>query len=59
MFFETSAKTSANVEKAFISVTDSIYNRLENGEYDMHKEVSFTNPLPYHSNPLSLYRASV
>ena len=38
LFFETSAKTAANVEKAFLSVTQTIYGQLENGEYDIHKE---------------------
>ena len=38
LFFETSAKTSNNVEKAFLSVTNSIYANLENGEYDINKE---------------------
>ena len=38
LFFETSAKTSDNVEKSFLSVTQSIYTNLEKGEYDIHKE---------------------
>ena len=38
IFFETSAKTAVNVEKAFLSVTKTIYSHLENGEYDIHKE---------------------
>ena len=38
IFFETSAKTAINVEKAFLSVTKQIYQNLENGEYDIHKE---------------------
>ena len=38
IFFETSAKTADNVEKAFLSVTQNIYTNLEKGEYDIHKE---------------------
>ena len=38
MFFETSAKASTNVEKAFLNITQTIYSNLENGEYNIHKE---------------------
>ena len=38
LFFETSAKTASNVEKAFLTVTEQIYGQLESGEYDIHKE---------------------
>lgn len=38
VFFETSAKSSHNVEKAFLAITQKIYTNLENGEYNIHKE---------------------
>lgn len=38
VFFETSAKSAHNVEKAFLAITQKIYTNLENGEYNIHKE---------------------
>ena len=49
VFFETSAKTAHNVEKAFLSVTQTIYSQLENGEFDITKEsigIKTGNSLP-------------
>ena len=35
MFYETSAKTAYNVEKAFLSTTSTISENIESGLYDM------------------------
>lgn len=40
MFFETSAKTSFNVEKAFLTTTQIILENIEKGEYDLTNEVN-------------------
>lgn len=39
MFFETSAKTSLNVEKAFLTTTSYIFENIMKGEYDLSNEV--------------------
>lgn len=39
MFFETSAKTAQNVEKAFMNTTQIILENIEKGEYDLSNEV--------------------
>lgn len=40
MFFETSAKTSHNVEKAFMSTAQVIFENIKKGEYDLSNEVT-------------------
>ena len=39
MFFETSAKTALNVEKAFFTTTSTILDNINKGEYDLSNEV--------------------
>jgi len=38
LFFETSAKTSLNVEKAFYQTTEIILNNIAKGEFDLSNE---------------------
>lgn len=38
IFLETSAKTAANVEEAFVSTAHKIYENIENGTYDISTE---------------------
>ncbi len=39
LFFEASAKTALNVEKAFLTVTQIILDNINKGEYDLSNEV--------------------
>jgi len=39
MFFETSAKNALNVEKAFMTMTQTILDNIDKGEYDLSNEV--------------------
>ena len=52
-FFETSAKTALNVEKAFLATTQTIYDNINRGEYDLSNESigikpgnEFNHPMP-------------
>ena len=36
---ETSAKTAANVEEAFINTAREIYEKIQEGVFDVHNEV--------------------
>ncbi|XP_666418.1 Rab2 GTPase [Cryptosporidium hominis TU502] len=40
LFIETSAKTSNNVEEAFLKVAEKIYKNILDGIYDLSNEVS-------------------
>ena len=42
VFMETSAKTAANVEEAFINTAREIYDKIQEGVFDVHNEVSFS-----------------
>lgn len=39
IFMETSAKTSANVEEAFINTAKEIYEKIQEGVFDINNEV--------------------
>lgn len=39
VFMETSAKTAANVEEAFINTAREIYDKIQEGVFDVHNEV--------------------
>ena len=40
IFMETSAKTAANVEEAFINTAKEIYEKIQEGVFDINNEVS-------------------
>ena len=40
IFLETSAKTAANVEEAFVRTAQSIYENIQDGVYDVTNEAS-------------------
>lgn len=41
VFMETSAKTAANVEEAFINTAREIYEKIQEGVFDVHNEVRY------------------
>lgn len=41
VFMETSAKTAANVEEAFINTAKEIYEKIQEGVFDINNEVSW------------------
>lgn len=41
VFMETSAKTAANVEEAFINTAKEIYEKIQEGVFDINNEVKF------------------
>ena len=42
IFMETSAKTAANVEEAFINTAREIYDKIQEGVFDINNEVRST-----------------
>ena len=40
IFMETSAKTAANVEEAFIGTAKEIYQKIQDGVFDINNEVN-------------------
>lgn len=48
IFMETSAKTAANVEEAFINTAKEIYEKIQEGVFDINNEVrsQLPNPIP-------------
>ena len=49
IFMETSAKTAANVEEAFINTAREIYDKIQEGVFDINNEVNtrLHNPLAW------------
>jgi len=52
---ETSAKTAANVEEAFINTAKEIYEKIQEGVFDINNEANGIKIGPQHSptNPQS------
>ena len=48
MFMETSAKTAANVEEAFINTAKEIYTKIQDGVFDVNNEVQCNRRLHAH-----------
>uniref|UniRef100_H0ZLR3 RAB2A, member RAS onco family n=1 Tax=Taeniopygia guttata TaxID=59729 RepID=H0ZLR3_TAEGU len=42
IFMETSAKTASNVEEAFINTAKEIYEKIQEGVFDINNEVTFS-----------------
>jgi Ras family len=42
IFMETSAKTAANVEEAFINTAKEVYEKIQEGVFDINNEVGAT-----------------
>lgn len=43
VFMETSARTAANVEEAFINTAKEIYEKIQEGVFDINNEVNFND----------------
>ena len=49
VFMETSAKTAANVEDAFINTAREIYDKIQEGVFDINNEANGIKLGPQHS----------
>jgi len=49
IFMETSAKTAANVEEAFINTAREIYDKIQEGVFDINNESNGIKIGPQHS----------
>uniref|UniRef100_A0AC34FM48 Uncharacterized protein n=1 Tax=Panagrolaimus sp. ES5 TaxID=591445 RepID=A0AC34FM48_9BILA len=49
VFMETSAKTAANVEEAFIDTAKEIYRKIQEGVFDINNEANGIKLGPQHS----------
>lgn len=53
IFMETSAKTAANVEEAFINTAKEVYEKIQEGVFDINNEVIFFFYIQYLFGSLS------
>ncbi|KAI1300656.1 Ras- protein Rab-2A [Mortierella claussenii] len=53
-FMETSAKTAANVEEAFVETATNIYEKIQSGVFDIHNEAHGIKIGPMHTGGSSL-----
>ena len=51
VFMETSAKTAANVEEAFINTAKEIYDKIQEGVFDVNNEANGIKIGPQHGGP--------
>lgn len=53
VFMETSARTAANVEEAFINTAKEIYEKIQEGVFDINNEANGIKIGPHHpaTNP--------
>jgi Ras-related protein Rab-2A len=49
IFMETSAKTAANVEEAFIGTAKEIYQKIQEGVFDINNEANGIKVGPQHN----------
>ena len=49
IFMETSAKTAANVEEAFINTAREIYDKIQEGVFDINNEANGIKIGPQHN----------
>ena len=56
IFMETSAKTAANVEEAFINTAREIYDKIQEGVFDINNEVNINSfSLNFFQKPVFYY----
>ena len=48
VFMETSARTAANVEEAFINTAKEIYEKIQEGVFDINNEANGIKIGPHH-----------
>lgn len=59
VFIETSARTASNVEKAFIDTAKEIYEKIQEGVFDINNEVSFKKQIHWVYVPFWINRRVV
>lgn len=55
VFMETSAKTAANVEEAFINTAKEIYEKIQEGVFDINNEVRIIIVCPFSCCVIKFY----
>ncbi|KAK7945451.1 hypothetical protein WMY93_001179 [Mugilogobius chulae] len=58
IFMETSAKTASNVEEAFINTAKEIYEKIQEGVFDINNEANGIKIGPQHPTPSSTLSGS-